>query len=101
MAPSQGTGRGGQSIYGDRFEDEIVRPHPPWSCTSGKLLLRSNHLRFHQSPELRFTGAGILAVRSDASPVREQNQALIGPLLDADGQLWPEHQRLSVLHHPR
>ncbi|BGP54041.1 hypothetical protein JCM8202_003040 [Rhodotorula sphaerocarpa] len=32
-----GTGRGGQSIYGDRFEDEI-------------------------SPELRFTGAGILAM---------------------------------------
>ncbi|GAA5860595.1 hypothetical protein JCM3774_006218 [Rhodotorula dairenensis] len=32
-----GTGRGGKSIYGDRFEDEI-------------------------SPELRFTGAGILAM---------------------------------------
>ncbi|POY74432.1 putative Peptidylprolyl isomerase [Rhodotorula taiwanensis] len=32
-----GTGRGGTSIYGDRFEDEI-------------------------SPELRFTGAGILAM---------------------------------------
>ncbi|POY70192.1 putative Peptidylprolyl isomerase [Rhodotorula taiwanensis] len=36
MWPS-GTGRGGTSIYGDRFEDEI-------------------------SPELRFTGAGILAM---------------------------------------
>jgi len=34
---TQGTGRGGTSIYGDRFDDEI-------------------------HPELRFTGAGILAM---------------------------------------
>lgn len=62
-----GTGRGGMSIYGSSFEDEIVRSitEVPLLCL---LLSRSlcftfaDPLSLPQHPELRFTGAGILAM---------------------------------------
>jgi hypothetical protein len=71
-----GTGRGGTSIYGDKFADE-----------------------FH--PGLRFVGAGILAMANAGPNTNGEwgNRAVkIEPALKEDNLLTA---RLAVLHHLR
>ena len=57
-----GTGRGGESIYGGKFEDEIT----------------SN---------LKFTGAGFVAMRSEVVPKRKYNSGRYIPQSFPSGNL--------------
>ncbi|KAI9644391.1 Peptidyl-prolyl cis-trans isomerase-like 1 [Ciborinia camelliae] len=53
-----GTGRGGTSIYGDKFEDEIIPPGPPGPSSSSTSTSSSTS----SLQPLKHTGAGILSM---------------------------------------
>lgn len=90
-----GTGKGGTSIFGDKFEDEIV------SCCC-RVEHTEEELMFWwalvQHPELHFTGAGILAVRLFVLAfVVLQILISFGSI---DGEQRSQHQRVSVSSPP-
>lgn len=60
-----GTGRGGTSIYGDKFEDEIPL-----------LLLPPNNNNNNSTPQLKHTGAGVLSM-ANAGPDTNGSQFFI------------------------
>lgn len=88
---AQGTGRGGVSIYGDKFEDEIVRliVHLRAAKHADEQVARAAprpaaHRRRHP------VGVWSLQPASDLSSSRAD------PPIFADGQLWPQYVCLDV-----
>lgn len=76
-----GTGRGGTSIYGEKFGDEI-------------------------HPELRFVGAGILAMANSGPNTNGELSRLLKfsfffPFRCAYLRMWADDCRFSILHHLR
>ena len=55
-----GTGRGGESIYGEKFEDEITRVRG--SCAGAETLGATNPKASRAVQELKHTGAGVLSM---------------------------------------
>jgi hypothetical protein len=68
-----GTGRGGSSIYGGKFEDEFV-------------------------PSLRHDSKGTLSM-AVCSHMRGSLSGIEGNRADHFTELWPWNQRLAIFHH--
>lgn len=84
-----GTGRGGTSIYGQKlcvFIHLFIR-----SAAVGSLRLRNSEDEIH--PELRFTGAGILAMANSGPNTNGRN------VLALHLTFALILHRLSILHH--
>lgn len=84
-----GTGRGGTSIYGQKLYVKLTRV---FSCCFSNQNFSQDEIH----PELRFTGAGILAMANSGPPNTNGKSIKNLLLLDPD-ILIPFSHRLTVL----
>ena len=94
-----GTGRGGESIYGGKFADEIRRE---LKHTGGaRALPAPPRARIARIPPAMTCAVAPTTLPATAAHARRPPRRVVRSGDPIDGQRWAQHQWQPVLHHPR